>query len=221
MTDRVVAIIADIVGSRELADRGSAQLAIEESLRRASADAELVEPFRPTTGDEFQAVARSLHDAVRVTTAALLDFPRGAECRFGLGEGESTLVRSSEGDALRDGSAWWRAREAIEAAHREEDAGRDAVRSWFVSDAPDAGPVTAALLLRDHVVGRMKSRERALTLGRLRGATQVELAREHGVSQSAVSQNLDRSGGALLVRSLELWKGRERDATTPSEQESA
>src|SRR6218665_1852972 len=127
---QVVAIIADIVGSRELEDRDGAQLAPERSLARAGAGSELVEPFHPTVGDEFQAVASDLAAALTATLAARLAFPEGVDCRFGLGLGDTRDIASMRPDDIRDGSAWWRAREAIDTAHRRMDAGRATVRSW-------------------------------------------------------------------------------------------
>ena len=54
----------------------------------------------------------------------------------------------------------------------------------------------------------MTGRERRLLLGRLRGRTQAELAREERVSQPAVSQALRRSGAAaVLLAEAELRQG--------------
>jgi hypothetical protein len=214
--DQVVAIIADIVGSRELDDRNAAQLELERAFARQHEVAPLLEPFLPTVGDEFQAVAADIPAALRATLAARLAFPDGVDCRFGLGLGDSREVSSSRPDAIRDGSAWWRAREAIETAHRRMDAGRTTVRTWYVADA--AGPasddtvatVNAYLVMRDHVVSRMKRLDRELTFGQLAGETQVELARRHGISQSAISQRLERSGGSALLATVDLTGGSPR-----------
>lgn len=204
----IVAIIADIVGSRDLGSRDAAQLVLEEAFRRIRPIADLQEPFHPTVGDEFQAVAGSLGDALWATMAARLAFPVGVECRFGLGGGDSRPVTSSQQDGIRDGSAWWHAREAIEIAHHEESAGRSAVRTWLVSSGErnDSG-VNSYLMIRDHVISRMKRQERSITLGRMMGATQSELAREFGISQPAVSRSLERSGGGALIGSARLWAG--------------
>lgn len=218
--DQVVAIIADIVGSRELDDRNAAQLELERAFAQQHEVAPLLEPFLPTVGDEFQAVATDIPAALRATLAARLAFPDGVDCRFGLGLGDSREVSSSRPDDIRDGSAWWRAREAIETAHRRMDAGRTTVRTWYVADA--AGPASASasadtvatvnayLVMRDHVVSRMKRLDRELTFGQLAGETQVELAHRHGISQSAISQRLERSGGSALLATVDLTGGSPR-----------
>lgn len=209
--DEVVAIIADIVGSRALDDRDDAQLQLERAFARQHELVPLTEPFRPTVGDEFQAVAPDLPTALRATLAARLAFPEGLDCRFGLGRGDSREVTSARPDDIRDGAAWWRARDAIEEAHRRMDAGRTTLRGWYAGpDAGEAAVVNAALVMRDHVVTRMKPLDRALTLGQLAGETQSELARRHGITQSAVSQRLERSGGSALLVTVDLMGGSPR-----------
>jgi hypothetical protein len=218
--DQVVAIIADIVGSRELDDRDAAQLELERAFARQHDVAPLLEAFHPTVGDEFQALAVDISAALRATLAARLAFPDSIDCRFGLGLGDSREVSSSRPDDIRDGSAWWRAREAIEEAHRRMDAGRTTVRTWYVADAGAASADTASadtvatinayLMMRDHVISRMKRLDRELTFGQLAGETQVELARRHGISQSAISQRLERSGGSALLATVDLTGGSPR-----------
>lgn len=206
--DQVVAIIADIVGSRELHDRDDAQLQLEQAFARQHALHPLLEPFQPTVGDEFQAVAGDLPAALRATLAARLAFAEGVECRFGLGWGDSREVASVRPDDIRDGSAWWRAREAIDEAHRRMGAGRSTVRTWFVGpDAREAATVSSYLVMRDHVVTRMKPLDRALALGQLAGQTQAELARQHRITQSAVSQRMERSGASALLATVDLMEG--------------
>lgn len=203
---QVVAIIADIVGSRELADRDRAQLELEQSFDRVRELVDLAEPFHPTVGDEFQAVASDPASALTATLAARLAFPDGVDCRFGLGHGDSRAVRSTRPDGIRDGSAWWRAREAIEAAHGLMDGGRTTVRSWYLADG-EVGTINAYLVMRDHVISRMKRIDRELAFGRLAGRSQQELARAHGVSQSAVSQRLERSGASALLATVDFLGG--------------
>lgn len=198
----VIAIIADIVGSRELADRTAAQEALEATFARVNGIISLEEPFAPTVGDEFQAVAADTTTAIVATLVARLVFPGGLDCRFGLGAGESQRIASAAPDALRNGSAWWRAREAIDTAHRHMDVGRTTVRTWYAGEGD--GIVNAHLVMRDHVIGRMKQVDRDLTLGQLLGRTQKELAREVGITQSAVSQRMERSGGSSLLTAVDV-----------------
>ncbi|WP_062516403.1 SatD family protein [Demequina gelatinilytica] len=202
--EHVVAVIVDIVRSRELEDRAAGQASVLEAFAAAEEDAVVLRPLGATVGDEFQGVYRTLADAVRVTTLASLALPDGVEVRAGIGLGEVVEV---EGD-ISDGSAWWRAREAIEEAHRREDAGQTAVRAWCVGGpGDDAGMTSSVLLLRDHVLGRMKARERRIAAGVIRGERQEAIATRESISQAAVSQSAHRSGAVALREALEQLAG--------------
>jgi hypothetical protein len=65
-------------------------------------------------------------------------------------------------------------------------------------------------MMRDHVISRMKRLDRELTFGQLAGLTQAELARRHRITQSAVSQRLERSGGSALLATVDLTGGSPR-----------
>ncbi|WP_165064481.1 SatD family protein [Marisediminicola senii] len=214
MTDSRVALIVDIVRSRDLADRGTGQRSIHTAFDAASDAARPVEPLWATVGDEFQAVYDSVPDALRATTVVRLALPADVDCRFGLGLGETRAVvdgdtRGRDG-SIQDGSAWWCARRAIDEAHRREHGHHPFARSWFFAVDPDdaaAGVVNAYLLMRDQAIGAMNPRERRLAAGTLLGRPQSDLARDEGITQSAVSQNLRRSGGAALLAAHQAMTG--------------
>lgn len=191
-----VALLVDIVRSRDLADRQGAQTLVEELFARIHAVRPFLEPARATVGDELQAVSPDLAHALWVTDVALLERRDPPALRFGLGSGEMTRLRSDAGP-LPEGSAWWNARAAVDRAQQLAEVGRTAfVRSWYVG--PQDEGVNSFLVLRDDRIAGMSSEERALAAGRLLGRTQSELAAELGVTQSAVSQRLAGSGGRAL-----------------------
>lgn len=211
MPESVVALIVDIVKSRELKDRVGAQRSIREAFERANVGSPMRRSLWPTVGDEFQAIFFTLGDALLTTSLVRLTLPEGVDCRFGLGRGETVNVDESAPGTIQDGSAWWNAREAIEETHRREHGTEPYLRSWFVSnDESESGTalVKSFLLLRDASISSMRPRDRRLTAGTLLGYSQTELAHQEGVTQSAVSQSLRRSGGAaLLAAHQELRKG--------------
>jgi len=202
MNAKPVALIVDIVRSRELDNRRAAQEAIRDAFAVPHATLPTLQPLVPTVGDEFQAVFADIAGALRATAIARLSFPAGVDCRFGLGRGDIRHIEPGAAGSIQDGSAWWCAREAIEEAHRREDGGNPYLRTWFVSDddstAGDA-LINAYLLMRDQAISSMQSRERRLAAGALLGRPQADLARDEGITQSAVSQNLRRSGAAGLL----------------------
>ncbi|WP_431220852.1 SatD family protein [Leifsonia xyli] len=204
-----VALIADIVGSRNLASRSDAQDAMRAVFARADRRFAPQQPLWATVGDEFQARYADLGAALGATALVRLALPEGLDCRFGLGLGEATEIEErGDGTSIQDGSAWWRAREAIVTAHRLQDRGRPSVRTWFVAeDATLTAAVDALLLQRDHTISRMKARERRLGAGLLEQRTQKELAQEERIAQSAVSQTLHRSGAIALEAGIDLFSG--------------
>lgn len=207
----VIATIADIVGSRRLADRGAAQRAIDTAIAAIEEQLPLaLEPLRPTVGDELQGVFTSLDGALATTLLVQLALPDIVQCRFGLGVGATGLVASASGD-IPDGPAWWAARAAIDHVHALEQRTVPSARTWVVAhdEEPDAAHEAARradlyLLARDQLVGGMSERARRLTYGRCFGVTQRELAAQEGITQSAVSQLLAASGAAAVVEGFRL-----------------
>ncbi|MGV8896033.1 MAG: SatD family protein [Rhodoglobus sp.] len=206
-----IAVIVDLVDSKAIDDRRAAQAAIVASFSRVDPLVPHDQPLRATVGDEFQAVYPTLADALEATLLARLALPNAIDCRFGLGRGDVIDVGDGAAGVIQDGSAWWLAREAIDEAHSREDGRTPSVRSWFRSSADDAAReslVNAYLMARDQIVGAMTERVRRLTFGTMLGSSQGELADLEGITQSAVSQALRRSGGASLITAVdELRKG--------------
>ncbi|GAA1468743.1 SatD family protein [Microbacterium thalassium] len=201
-----VAVIADIIGSRRLADRAGAQAAIDAAIARVEDDRPAaVERLRATAGDEFQGVYPDLPSALRAVLLLQLALPDGIELRFGLGVGPVETIMSAAGE-IPEGPGWWVARDAVESVEAKQRRAAPSARTWIVG-APeeDAGMqatidmANAYALARDELVGAMSERARRLTYGRCIGRTQADLAREEGITQPAVSQVLAGAGSSALV----------------------
>lgn len=206
-----ISVLADIVGSRRLDDRSSAQRTIEAAIARVHGDLPVaVHPLAPTVGDEFQGVFGELEHALASVLLLRLALPDGLECRFGVGVGDIRTVPSAAG-AIPEGPGWWAAREAIEVVHARQQRAVPALRTWVVGgEEEDAlmhrqiSLANAYLLSRDQVVGAMAERTRRLVYGRCLGRTQKQLAEGEGITQSAVSQALTSSGAAGVVEGYRL-----------------
>lgn len=210
----VIAVIADIVGSRGLGDRGAAQRVLDETIARVEEDLPLAaQPLTPTVGDEQQGVYLDLGDALTSLLMVQLRLPDGIAFRFGLGVGEVRAVESVHGE-LADGPGWYAARAAIETVHSREQRAVPRSRTWIVG-APGQDEVVettiaasnAYLLARDELVGAMSERERRLTYGRAIGRSQQELAAQEGISQPSVSKSLRSAGAAALIEGLSALRG--------------
>ena len=216
------AIIADIVGSRTLTNRADAQRIFEAALERASEGLALPQAPYPTVGDEFQAVAYTLEDALLLTLRAQLLLPSQLQLRFGIGAGRieeftsgvhrqvPARGRGAESAALQDGSAWWAARAAINRAHDVQDASNPFIRTWFMAHASVESEfsshcqtcINAMLSLRDHSILKLSARHRRITASLLLGKTQVEIARAEKLSQQAISDFARGTGAGLIQSSL-------------------
>ena len=216
------AVIADIVGSRTLTNRAEAQRIYEAALGDASEGLALLQAPYPTVGDEFQAVAYTLEDALLLTLRAQLLLPPQLQLRFGIGAGRieefssgvhrqaPARSRGSESAQLQDGSAWWAARAAINRAHDVQDSSNPFIRTWFMAHAsvesafPDYCQtcINALLSLRDHAILKLSARHRRITAALLLGKTQVEIARAEKLSQQAISDFARGTGAGLIQSSL-------------------
>ena len=204
-----IAVLADIVGSRGLPDRVAAQRALDDVIATVERDLptsiQPIQPLRPTTGDEQQAVFATLDAALAFVLRLQLALPEGLEFRFGIGIGRIGAV-ASRGGGLTDGPGWWAARAAIDVVHAKQQRTIPSARSWIVAAPEEDGSMhaivafaNAYLLARDELVGAMNQRARRLVSGRLRGLTQRGLAQAEGITQPAVSQALSSVGAASVI----------------------
>jgi hypothetical protein len=210
----VIAVVADIVGSRKLDDRSAAQRVLDQTISLVEGDLPLAsQPLTPTVGDEQQGVYRSLEDALVSLLMIQLRLPDGIGFRFGIGIGAVSAVESVHGE-LADGPGWYAARAAIEAVHAKEGRAVPRSRTWIVG-APGQDEVmestiaasNAYLLVRDELVGAMSERERRLTYGRLIGRSQLDLADEEGITQPSVSKSLRNAGSAAILDGVAAIRG--------------
>lgn len=210
----VIAVLADIVGSRALDDRSAAQRILDDTIAYVETDLPLAtKPLRPTVGDEQQGVYGDLADALVSLLMIQLRLPDGVAFRFGIGVGEVRAVESVHGE-LADGPGWYAARAAIDTVHAREGRAVPRTRSWIVG-APGQDEVmestiaasNAYLLVRDELVGAMSERVRRLTYGRLIGRSQHELAADEGVSQPSVSKALRTAGAAAILEGVAALRG--------------
>lgn len=106
------ALIGDIKGSRDLDNWPEVfrklQETLEEANRRFTDD--ILIAFKPTVGDEFQGALKTPDRAYDVYTFIKSSLPVSIYCGMGIGEVE----KPAEGDSGLRGTAFYRAREALE-----------------------------------------------------------------------------------------------------------
>lgn len=205
----VAMLIGDVVASKQHGERDVLQERLQRTFTRIEQSFRPLQPLEPTIGDEFQGCFATVAHAARASLLArlmLLVDEHGSDSRYGLGWGEVTVFDAHRSPVSQDGPGWWSARAAIErAAGLATSPGTSFVRTGFVRwrDDPTSfdgyeAAVEAFLLCRDAAIAHMSDRQRRLLLGVLEGHTQADLAKREGITQSAVSQTLSRSGAAAI-----------------------
>ncbi len=193
------------MGSKASENRAGLQAGVNGALAVVNALLDPVQPLEPTVGDEFQGAFRDVATATRASLLLRLELLQEADVdsRYGLGLGEVSLLES--GSQIQDGPGWWSARAAIDRSKELSVSPRTAfARTGFACWTPpspggadtrlDGMALNAFLLCRDAIVTPMTPRSRRNLRGLLVNRPQSVLAEEEQVTQSAISQNLARSG---------------------------
>lgn len=216
-------LVADLVGSRQVAERAVLAERLEKALgelpARTGSEA-WIAPLTSVRGiDELSAVLRRPGPAA--AAKLLLDvalWPHGF--RFALALGDIDVGLDTGRAEAMDGPAFHRAADALERARAERRSFALAVETW---PREVARAVEAAVALQDAVVGawtetRARVVQVALRLRELRGAgrgLQSALALELGVKQPTVSQHLAKAHWREIETLLEsLPAGLDRLAET-------
>ena len=211
--DVFVAVIGDIRGSRELADRSEAQREFKQvvnSLNEELPDSSIASQFTVTTGDEFQALLREATDAVEAVVSVSDRF-HPAQLRFGIGVGAlDTQLNPTQAIGM-DGPCFHRAREAIEAA---EDAGAWVrVEGWSSELVAHVNAMFDLVqCVREDWTDRQAQFARALKAE----GTQKRVVERFDVSKSTVSESLS-SGHVQEVREAEASLGNQLQAALEEE----
>ena len=214
VSDEAIALIGDLVASREALDRHGLHTRLAASLETVNGLTDPVVPMRITVGDEHQGVFATLGAALAASMLLRLTMLPDHDIRHGIGRGALEVL--AEEPRVEDGPAWWAARAAIEqVAAAERTAAVRGLRTAYVvhhSDgdhdpSPEEAAVNAALLLRDQSVTGLSPRSLSVLRGLLAGTTQRDLADDLGISPSAVSQRVRADGLGAIVAAHALMKG--------------
>jgi hypothetical protein len=203
----VATLIGDVVASRTVFDRAGLHDRLSRLVERGNAELRPLTPLRITVGDEYQGTFATVGAALHAALWLRLHFQEAADLRHGVGWGPVAVL--AEEPRVEDGPGWWAAREAVDAARAEAERpvlrfARTSYRRAADVPGPDPAAVNAALLCRDQMVGSLTTkgggRSMRLLVGMLEGRNQNDLARDEGISASAVSQRVRNDGlGALLA----------------------
>jgi hypothetical protein len=203
------AVVGDVVSSRQHSD----QHALFSVLKRVLADVNRretsIQPLQMTIGDEFQGAYGRLGTALEACLLVRLRLIGVCDVRFGVGWGEITVYDPDLAPMAQSGSAWWRAREAV-----DEVAALSSRRMWprgvrtLVKGAESnlGAALNAFLLCRDELLADMDQSAARIALGVISGERQSDIAEALGVSQPAVSKQQRSNGVMAVLRAHDLLK---------------
>lgn len=196
-----VAVLVDVVSSRR-GDRGAQHRAILSAIDAVNDAVPAVDPLHPTVGDEFQGVYPTLGAALAAVFRLRLIVAPHIELRAGIGGGEVAVIDAERG--IQDGSAWWLAREAIDAVeHLATRAGYRSARIGVRDSRQAATPhVEAMSLLVDSAIHRLRPGVTDSLLGLVDGTDNAEVARRQGITASANSQRIAGNDLRILADAL-------------------
>lgn len=190
---RYIAIIGDIIDSKQLAKREEFQLKLAGVLRAGNTrNASLVSPFTITLGDEFQAVYKDA-DRLFLDILTILREIYPVQARFAVGVGELT-TRVNRKQALgMDGPAFYYAREAIGELKDTPYLIRLGSRPTLLGPPNfDVWRLMNHLLnLMSHKLVAWEENRLRILCGLLAGRSVSELEDELGISKVAVYKNIN------------------------------
>lgn len=179
-----VALIGDLVDSRNLPNRAPVQRILRATLESLNADLgeRLTAPLRLTAGDEVQGLTRSPMILVDVMVG-IADALFPAEVVWGMGLGPLT-TELAEDVSLIDGPCFHRARDAVQQAKRAS--------RWLRVEGADETPGRSVSSLMN-LIGSLRSdwtERQAEVVQAARGRLQIEVAEDLQVNASTISRTL-------------------------------
>ena len=195
---KYLAIIGDVVSSRELQERGFVQGQLRAGIDRVNEQfaPQIASKFVLTIGDEFQGLLKEVQELIRLLAVLRLAI-HPIEQRIGIGVG--TLDTSLQEVALgMDGPCFHRARNAIE---RSKFKGT----SIEVETGREDDPFRIYALLYTALRQGWTSRQRQVFDLSMAGDAGKDIARELGISPSAVSQHLKAAEADRIHNATDIW----------------
>lgn len=187
-----LAVIGDVVGSKDLARRAEVQRKLAAVLKRLSErKPRPASPYTITLGDEFQAVHRTA-DTLFLDIFTIWAEMHPVAIRFGIGVGELTTPLNSRQALGMDGPAFHRARAAISELKRTDY--RLRLQGTPAAEGKGFDPwrlFEHLFNFASHKVGQWERNRLRILCGLLEHRPVSELERELKVSKVAVYKNIN------------------------------
>lgn len=217
MSSKYLALIADLIDSRHLENRGQVQERIKVELEKINeAFSDIIESrFTLTLGDEFQALLIPSEDIARLIDE--IDLRLDLPLRIGLGYGSLLTTIDPFQSIGADGEAYWLAREALDALKAED--GQTRVRIFGFGSWQD--PLLNTILETTELIKRRWTDLQRTTVQAMIQADiysdsflQVDFADKLGIKPSSLTKRLSAGNvkpyiraRRVLARTMEVWHG--------------
>ncbi len=202
---RYVVLIGDLIGSRKIKDRGAIQERLSDVLARLNVKytGMLASRLMLTLGDEFQGVFRPDPLLLQLLDELYLAAPH--PFRLGLGCGEISTAIDPQMSIGADGEAFWRARAAIDRAHRESYGGICHIS--FAGGCKRSDSTINTLFLLSETIKKQWTRLQRETFAALLASDiyredfhQADFAKSLGISESSLSRRLSLGHIKIYLR---------------------
>ncbi|MGT2749984.1 SatD family protein [Streptococcus orisasini] len=201
-----IAIIGDIISSREIKDRHESQKQLQKLLNQINSQYKTVlkSPFTITTGDEFQALLFPDSRVFQIIDDIAIGF-QPYQIRFGIGAGGMLTAVNPKQSIGSDGPAYWHARAAIDYIHDNDDYGSSHL-AVMLDDKEAAQQINAVLAACEFIKSKWTTTQTELLSGLLgKGIyeekfSHKEMAQALHLSPSSFNKRLKSSGLKIYLR---------------------
>ena len=186
---QVIAVIGDIVASRQAADRATLQRTFEQVVQGLNQTQNaILSPYTITLGDEFQAVLSDGYAALRDSIKILGEMHPG-RVRFSIAVGELSTALKNDSALGMDGPAFHLARDGMEAL-------KDSSGTYHVAGLPDdLGELVNSSLRITGLGMRTWRKNRYDIMHALHEGEKVkDISSRLGISDKAIYKNIQDSG---------------------------
>ncbi|HSH35264.1 SatD family protein [Schnuerera sp.] len=202
----LVAIIGDIIDSRNIEDRSQIQEKLKKILRDVNIKYKeyVISKWTITLGDEFQALIKPNLEIFKILDYISYKMDP-IKIRFGMGLGEIYTNINYEKSIGADGPAYWNARDAIEIIHDNNNYGNSKIS--YKSKNKNDEIINNLLNYTDWMKENWTNTQREVLYALLENNIYNEnfkqklLAKELGISESAMSKRVRTSGIRLYLSS--------------------
>ncbi len=183
----VVAVIADIVSSRDIVDRREFQKTLKSHLHAVSerAGASLLSPYTLTLGDEFQAVYGDF-DTIFIDIVTIIAALFPVRLRFALAIGPLSTEINRDAALEMDGPAFHDARALMEALKPQD----QTVIRIAAADVTPIDLINGCLRLLSNALGAWRENTIRLFHGLLTDESVDTLTRRVGISRRGVNKHI-------------------------------